>query len=144
MDNIAWVFPGGKRVNKAIPATAGNVVRNMSPGSGKRWLIFRGIITFVADATVANRYIILETTDGTTVTNKLGRYTTAVTASQTRKKDFGEVRIANAADFGNAAGYIGHNPIILEGSDQLRITITDGQAGDSYSGYLVILEIDTP
>jgi len=137
------MFPGGKRVVKAIPATAGNVITNLSPGAGKRWLILREIITLVNDATVANRAIEVVFTDGTNITERLCS-TNSVLASETKILSLGEARIVQATSLSQDGThmYVGINPILLDSNDQLRITIKNGVAGDSYSGFLVVLEID--
>ena len=139
--------PGGKRVQYTITATAGNVVTNISPATGKRWLGLRGILTLTTDATVANRTIVLQITDGTNLIECVG-YSAVIAASLVGSLSFGEVVHAGgkaAAIAGiftdNINSYLGIRPILIEGADQLRITIINGKAGDSYSGYLVVLEL---
>jgi len=141
--SINWTFQGGKRVIKTIAATAGDAVANLSPGTGKRWLVLRGRLTLVADANAANRYVNLRLTDGTNVVEGIGQLSTAIVANETKILDFGEVRFMSGAAIAyDSLGYLGFNPILLEGADQFRIEIVGGLAGDSYSGYVVVLEID--
>jgi hypothetical protein len=140
-DVVAWTFPGGKRVTKTVSATAGNVVTSLSPGTGKRWVVLRGIIKLISDATVGDRTVRFSTTDGTNITCNLLR-TPFQAASLTRTYNFSEV-----TKLGDAAGGYDYNiefpdNLLLEGSDELTITIDAGFAGDSYSGYIVLLEID--
>lgn len=137
---VAFIYPGGKRLQHTIPATAGNVIYNASPGTGKRWVVLRGIITLVTDATVVDRRVNLSITDGTNVIERLGFTTAAITASLTYTHCIGEVIAVSGWTLANNA-YIGIQGLILEGPDQLRITVQNGVAGDSYSGYLVVLEL---
>jgi len=142
---FAWTFPGGKRITKTIAATAGNVVTNLSPGSGKRWLVLRGTISLDTDATAATRIPRLEVTDGTNITEAL-TYGANVIADKIGHLEFGEIRLVHGVNPGKRVDdtndYVGIEPILLEGSDQLRITIENGVAGDSYEGFVVVLEID--
>lgn len=140
--DLAWIFQGGRRVTKIISSTAGNVNTLLSPGTGKRWLVLRGKITINTDATVANRYIHLRTTDGTNETEMIGRGN-AVAASASQNLNFGEARNIQNATYGSGGDqYIGLQPVLLEGDDELKITVVSGQAGDNYSGYVVVLEVD--
>jgi len=138
--SFAWTFPAGRRITKTISATAGNVVTNLSPGTGKRWLILRGRFYLTTDATTADRRIRLVITDGTNITERLGA-SHVISASSSGYLSFGETNVVDGGIYGDD-GYIGTNPILLEGNDQLRITIDSGQAGDQYSGYVVLLEVD--
>jgi hypothetical protein len=137
---LALTFPGGKRATQTIAATAGNVTINLSPGTGKRWLVLRGRIGLTTDATVANRYLVIHTTDGTNLTESLAS-TAAVVASQTEYISLGEALVTKSGALGGDNYYIGMMPVLLEGADQLRITVTAGVVGDSYSGYFVVLEL---
>lgn len=138
-------FPGGRRVIETIVTTAGNVVTNLSPGAHVRWIVLWGKITLVADATAANRYFTYVLTDGTNVTFDLPYVSSAITAGQTKAM----VLTNYWTKDGNMGTPNIHclvalpNPCILEGNDQLRITITSGQAGDSYSGFVVVLEMSS-
>lgn len=139
---IIFTAKGGRRRTVVIAATAGNVVKNMTPEAGKRWVILRGIIILVTDATVANRQVKLQLTDGTNVTESLA-IGNAHVASLTRPTNLGEARNVVGGLLGNGDNrYIGIDPILLENPDQFRITIQAGVAGDSYSGFLVVIEID--
>ena len=135
------IFPGGKRRIIKIAATAGNVITNLSPGSGKRWLVLFGDLTLVCDATVATRYMQLSTTDGTNLTQSFPGL--APVASETKNISYNQTveHLTAVAVTADAHVAIGNN-IILEGADQLRITINAGVAGDSYSGFFVVLEVD--
>lgn len=139
MDTFSWTFPGGRRRVVAIGATAGNVVSNQSPGAGKRWLILRGLIVLVTDVTVAARYVDLMLTDGTNIVSYIAQ-SDVQAASGTKRVSFGEVRQYVGA--GAPYNHVGIQPILLESADQFRISITAGVAGDSYTGYLVVLELE--
>jgi len=150
MDNalLCFTFPGGKLRHISIPATAGNATRNMSPGTGKRWTIVYAMIDFTADVNAANRYIVLKLTDGVNVILDIA-VSSVITATQT-----GAVTIFSAnygrnitigdgdASVGSHLGIGSDNIFVIEGLDQLRITVAGGLAGDSFSGYLTVLEID--
>jgi len=137
--SLVFTFPGGKKVIKTIAATAGNVVTNLSPGAGKRWLILRGYITLTCDATVADRYIFIEVTNGTVVTDHYHR-TDAITGSTTGSLGFHETLFLDAAIKVDTY-YFGIRPILIEGADQLRMRIANGVAGDSYEGFVTVLEL---
>jgi len=138
---FAWTFLGGRRVIKTISATAGNVVTDLSPGDGKRWLVLFGRITLTTDATVANRKISYYLRDGSGDTNFLGA-SNAIPENSTGVFNLHQhyEKSSNVGEGGE--DHIGVGLILLEDSDQLRITISNGQAGDSYSGKIVVLEVD--
>ena len=137
-ENIAWIFAGGKRVTKTIAATAGDVAATLSPTAGKRWKVLHGILTLVCDATVVDRYIRGQLTDGTNITCDLFS-SAAVTASQTKLAGI----LAGKASASALHVYFERSrDMILEGADELKFYITSGVAGDSYSGHVVILEIE--
>ena len=139
---FSWIFPGGKRVIKTIAATAGDVVTNLSPGSGKRWLVLYGMVTIVCNGTAANREVKAVITDGTSVIMNLGFNATAFTAGQTRIMLYmAGGGTGNSDEFTNVMTRL-PQLCILEAADQLRITVAAGVAGDSYSGYFVVMEID--
>lgn len=136
-----------KRVVKTIAATAGNVVRNLSPGAGKRWLVLHGIVTLVTGIAVANRNLVTHLTDGTNITGSLLRASADTTASSTSRIVYtssggGQTVTAQESLILAINGHIPAQGIILEGADQFRITCVNGDAGDSFSGQLVVLEED--
>lgn len=140
---LALVFQGGKRVNGAIPATAGNVAYAITPPAGKRWLFIRGHITLVCDANAGNRSIRAVVNDGTNTTEGI-MVGSNVTANNTGYMSFGEVRqYDDIAGLGSLStmGYVGIDPILLEGDDELSIYISSGLAGDSFSGNYTVLEL---
>ena len=138
---FAWIFPAGRLIVKTISNTAGNVITNLSPGSGKRWLILRGRLYLTTDSTTADRRIRLVVTDGTNVVERLGA-SDIIAASSSDYLSFGEVRTKSTDAVYGDTSYLGIEPILLEGNHQLRIIIDSGQAGDTYNGYVVLLEVD--
>lgn len=137
---FSWIFQGGRRRTKTISSTAGNVTTNLSPGSGKRWLVLRGYLTFSTDSTTADRIPLILITDGTNTVGKVCAHD-AITASSSGAIIFGEAQ-SWRTNVDADPDMVGIRPILLEGSDQLRIQIDAGQAGDNYSGYVVVLEVD--
>jgi len=139
---MAWVFQGGRRVTKTISATAGNVVTNLSPGANKRWIVLYGRINLTTDATVADRYIVLSIRDSSgNVLAGLARNDTAITASSSGTLDISTARLLSGADTAGVPT-VGIGTFVIDQTDVLRIAISSGQAGDSYSGYVVVLEIE--
>jgi len=139
--NINWMFLGGRIRKLTISNTAGNVATALSPGQGKRWLVLRGNIHISTDATTADRSLNIYVTDGTNITCYYPKNNTPVTASQTADISF--ANYGNGVDVTRQArGHIGIPNILLEGSDELKLVIANGQAGDTYNGYVVVLEVD--
>ena len=137
---MVTTFEGGKIRDLAIPATAGNVVRNITPTSGFRYKILRGKIILACDLTVANRYIDVYITDGTNIVEDMFRSTVAV-AGATIAISMGEINaLVGAGIAGGGTLYVGILPIIIEYPDQFRIFITNGVAGDSFYGNFTALE----
>jgi len=137
-------YPGGQLKTVTIAATAGNVVTGLSPGTRKRWKVLYGIFTLACDATVANRKVQFDVTDGTNRILYLGESPT-FTASQTKTGI-----MAQREDSGTsftvsdviAAGELWiPDDLIIEGDDEFQITISNGLAGDSYSGFIRVLEL---
>lgn len=141
---LALTFPGGKLRTITIPATAGNVVTNLTPGTRKRWIVLYGITKLDTDGTAADRYTRLEITDGTNVLHNL-MLQNAVIANQLGYIFLGPGEIAGSATLGAALGnvntYFSVKAFIIEGTDTLRITVGGGVVGDSYSGYIRVLEL---
>ena len=138
----AWTFQGGRHFTITIGNTAGNATTNLTPTMGKRWILMRGSITLVCDATVVNRNIVVQLTDGTSITTALplGPNTAATLTSNYYLNEINFNLNGIVASALNAL--VGINGILLEGADQFRILINAGVAGDSYSGYIDVLEID--
>lgn len=144
MTELVVTAPGGTLKTLTISATAGNVVTNLSPGAGKRWVLMYGRLTLVADANAANRVITAQITDDTNILLNLTK-SIAITASQTHDASFARrIGVISSSAIGTAKGDESHHELPegpIEGSDQFRITITAGLAGDSYSGFFRVLEV---
>lgn len=129
-----------------VPVTAGNVAYNLTPTAGYRYFVLSGLIWLDTDATVANRTIFFEKTDGTNVIGIIGRGSTAIVANTIKGVGLGEIRDPdlnwNQVDSGfDVADYTGIDPIILEGAMTIKVTIAAGVAGDEFSGYFCVLKI---
>ena len=137
---FALTYPGGYLKTITISATPGNEVSNKSPGTGKRWVILYGQIQLVCDATIASRAIRTQLTDGSNVLTEIHQ-TPAITASQTRTLSYAPGGY-NSEDISAANDYVTSlgTMAIIEGDDQLRITIGSGVVGDSYLGRFRVLE----
>lgn len=139
------MFPGGQEKTLVISATAGNVITSLTPTVGLRWQILRGRVTLVCDGTVANRNIRCFLLDGIggNITEEHG-LSPAIIASATGRLQWGEI-----VTLLPAAGtpiitwpYLSTaRPPILSGLDVMEISIGTGVAGDSYSGFIVVLEM---
>jgi len=141
-DIFVYTFIGGRKKQQNIAATAGNAVATIT-STGKRVLILHGRITLVCNITVANRYIILSKRDSAGNVIQMLANSQATIASATRIIGFGELVYSTGATPAAGDDYIGlSNPIVIEGGQVFDIRITNGVAGDSFSGYIETLEID--
>ena len=134
------LIPYGRRVHKTIGATAGNITTNLSPGVGKRWKVLNGRISLVTDGTAVDRGIHITLTDGTNTTTRFP-VSPAIPASTSANLSL----LHNYAVGGGATSieyHIAVGDIWVEGTDQFRVRIADGVAGDSYSGRFVVMEYD--
>lgn len=144
---LRFTFPGGAIKHITIPATAGNVPTVLSPGPGFRWVVRRMIIRLVTDGTVANRLVVINTSDGLgNVTGAFPTNATAQTATQTR----GYVYMPTLEHLGGAvAAYVGlvanlmvgFGELVIDRLESLDINISAGVAGDSYSGFAEVLQM---
>lgn len=134
------IIKNAKLRSVPIAVTAGNIVTNLTAGTNKRWLILYGRVTLVADATVANRYIEHKITDGTNVLMEGNVNSTAITAGQTRTNNYGLYTNGTASGSNDTWQISFIHDMLIEKAMQLRFKIAGGQAGDSYSGYIVVLE----
>ena len=144
---MALTFPGGTLKTVEVTATAGNVVSDSTPGSGKRWKILYGNFVLTTSGDSANRTFRVQILSGSDVLCNLGASSENIPASTTGTLDFGGLMNANNRNFTNGA-YAGYpqffsldpESFIIEGSDILRITINNGVVGDSYEGFIRVLE----
>jgi hypothetical protein len=131
-----------------IPATAGNVSYTISPGTGKMFEILYGCISMITDGTAANRKINSHILDADANRLSGGMEGAAQAASLTRNHGLSSGPInGDVSDLGGDGPegsmvswtYVEKN--VYE-SDYLKLYWTSGQAGDSYSGKLKIIEHD--
>lgn len=127
---------------QTIPATAGNVVYNLSPSTGRRWKIHRWRITLVADANAANRIPRTRLYDDTALSNETGTPVSGATttAGQTKVFSGGVLSAGTGASLADDAQALMNNPLVVDRAMSLSFEIINGLAGDSYSGYAVIEE----
>jgi hypothetical protein len=145
---ILKTFQGGAIRRITIAATAGNVATNLTPAGGafknKRWRVLRGYLLLTCDATVANRNFGINITDGTHNLQALG-ISAVIVATQTGYVSFGEPVTANlnwtvTPDGGSVRCSFNITNCYLEGADAINIYVNGGVAGDSYAGYVEVLE----
>jgi len=137
MSQFAWTFPGGKKTIVKDTGVAGNVATTKTVPSGKRWLLTNLKFVLTTDITVQNRYCAIQTQDIANVVI-FDNASSVITASLTSSRFFIFGFEATNA-YRNSLGYN-----ILEAGEDLVLSITGGQAGDSYNYLIEYLEIDTP
>lgn len=129
-----------------IAATAGNVATNLTPNAGKKWKINYVSIHCTTSGDAANRYIKFEITNsgGTQLFNltvgavlvasKVGAFD--IVPNTTKSPN---VSIGDPAHDTN--DWICVDNLIISGTDRLKISIQNGVAADSYSGYYQYIEL---
>lgn len=133
-----------KRVLK-VDTVAGNVETEIKSVSGKKLMFIGGRIYLDTDATAATRYIRVTKENGSDVIYDMGQANN-LTANQLGALNFVP---ESAAESGaratsplNVNSAIGLNfPIPIQGEDILKISITNGVAGDSYKYVLEFEEV---
>jgi hypothetical protein len=148
MDEFGWVFHGGRIRTYSSGAKAGNTVLNVVPllptGGNARWRILWGKLRLDCGIAVANRQATPQLTDGTNVLLDLGICPIVVASGgQTTEFKAGQAAIYGASE-NVAAMIVLPNPCILETPEQFRIVINAGDAGDTYSLLLKVLEVPIP
>jgi hypothetical protein len=143
---LALTFPGGNYKRIIIAATAGNVNNDtVTPGLGKRYLVYEARIELVCDANASNRYIRIIKYNATPTLIHYFAVASVLVANETGQLEIGPVTYVRGASAGQGSGttdYIGLSaPYIVNETDFLRINVTGGLAGDSYSGYVDVLEL---
>ena len=132
-------YPGGQLKTVEFGATAGDQTENIGPGARKRWLVLRAWTVLSCDATVANRYIDDYLVNNGTVTAFLPE-SSAFAAGVTGRKMMLPGHLRDSTGLMGVSVW-GAYPIFLEGDSEFwRITISNGQAGDEYSGVLIVRE----
>ena len=126
-----------------IPATAGNVAyAALSPAAGFRWKLLALQVTLTCDATVASRLILTYPRTAAGLYLSTVRYSVAITASQTKKYFFtSRIGQTGSGTFEGTVFEIDPAGEQLAAGEQLYLAVSNGQAGDSYSGILTVLEM---
>lgn len=127
-----------------VPATPGNSVTTFAtPVDGHQYELIGFMMTLVCDATVANRvpYFSVLTNPGGSVAMGYIKVTTAVTASQTKTWAAGRLAGLAGVSYNSDATAYSPAPLILDSHVTLNYGVTDGVAGDSYSGRILVNEI---
>lgn len=146
--DVTFDFPAGRIRTIPIAATAGNVNKDLAVPAGKQWRVLSLHTTLTTDATVVNRTPYIEKRNGTDVTEHIGH---GGSWGQNSSVYFsmGEAVVVygTGAGLGHRSGaayssYIGIQNLFLGKDDLLRISIVNGVAGDSYQGFLTVLEVD--
>lgn len=137
---MEFTFPGGRLRHIAVPATAGNVATNQTPGSGKRWKVLSFRFTLVADVTVANRYLNVCMYSGTEILGTSYNSVVCVASATKRLSGIGGFAPTGAGMSEDAVVWMDPESWILEGTDILKINVAAGVAGDSYSGVFTVLD----
>lgn len=125
-----------------ISATAGNVTTDETPGATKKWKILYAYFSLVTDATVADRTFNIYITDSSNNPLTGNVYSAAHVASTTKYYNISPWNISgtNFTVAGNSVTY-GMRELIISGTDKMRIGISNGVAGDSYSGRIKVIEL---
>lgn len=122
-----------------VPATAGNATYQLIAPTGYRYLVLRGNLILVCDGNAANRIIANAVTDGTNLLRWFQK-SGAVTAGQTRSLGYAqELKDLNMTDIDNFTLVI--RDLYVDDSVRLEVSITDGVAGDSFSGFFLVFKI---
>ncbi len=138
--SIALTFPGGNLRTVTIPNTAGDQESKQSPGSYRRWVFLSASITLVAGGDIGNRYVNIKTTDSVNTLDRGIRSDPGITAGQTKVVDI--VKELGNDDMGMSELALSRMQYasIVEGTDEIVFSIQGGFAGDSYSGFMRVLE----
>lgn len=143
--SLVLSYPGGQLKTITIAATAGNVTTAKTPGAFKRWVILYGTLFLDTDANPGNRRFNLRIEDPTNVLSYLGAMDTPVVGNETGAVDFGIISDVSNWIGGrpavDSASFFSVKNAIIEGADELVIDVTNGLAGDSYSGFFRVLEL---
>ncbi len=125
-----------------VPATSGTIQWAAQPPSGMRWTVLQACILITTDATVADRYLYLYFyRTATDAFFQSQRNVYPITANKTNKAiifGVGETYAHNVAP--ENANIPLPYPNVLIDSDYLRLSLVNGQPGDSYHGWFRVLE----
>lgn len=130
----------------AIGATAGNANYDYTVPVGRKAYISMAKITYVADASVANRQLVIGVCTGGGATKSASALAAAITASLTRSVIFYTSGVAAwtpsaSFDGGTYLQSVPFQPFWALGGEIIRIKSITGVAGDSFSGIMQIDEV---
>lgn len=138
------IVHGGRLVVKTISATAGNVATALGPGtSNLRWMIMGWRISLATDATVATRTIRVQKREvgGNPIAAIVAGADRAASGTTTFATTSIRTNIGNAqwpVD-GAMVNIVPETYQLTRGMD-IYISINNGVVGDSYSGFVEVLE----
>jgi len=137
-----FTFPGGAVRHIVISATAGNVVTDLSPGAGKRWMLLGFRLTLVANATVVTRNQRIFRIDAVGNILDSPRWGGNTVASATTILASTSMLAPAGGSFGSDTAIFGVHPVVdmIGPTDIFRTSVLAGVAGDSYSGVVTVLE----
>lgn len=143
MGGIGMKWEEGQIKTWTIAATAGNATASLASTAYKKYLIIYGRITLVCDATVANRYIIvnIQNSGGTVTYRRLLTNATAITASQTRSISYVDESTNRQGESSDLADIGLGQWCVIASTDKIVISVYGGVAGDSYSGAFKYIEL---
>ncbi|MBW1942615.1 MAG: hypothetical protein JRJ51_07255 [Deltaproteobacteria bacterium] len=125
-----------------VEAAAGNATTVITVPAGKYWRLVGLFHSLITDATVANRELVVTLRD--TGDSTIEAITHAVVAASTTAKRttlFALTNVGDAEDKASAADYPAVGPYLQPGEDVV-ITVTLGEAGDTVDSYLFFVEYD--
>jgi len=134
---MTLTYPGGTLISEEVSG-AGNVNIDLSPGSRKRWEFILGRVQLEAVG-VATRTIRIRLYDASA--NLLVEYPSSpdITDGQTRSLNLTtNVNIPTSAGVWDYHEGIGQ--LILDSGMYLRISVANGLAGDTITGYILFRE----
>lgn len=140
-DTVAYTLKKGRPLLATIPATAGNVAYALTPGSGYIIEVYYGVVTLVCNGTAGNRLFRLDITNAAgTVIYPLGYSATAITAGLTATLNLRPTGWTIAStDWVFDGDSCVEFPKTIYDTDVFKISIINGLAGDSFSGYIKYL-----
>ena len=133
--SLSFTFPAGQLITESV-STAGNVTTQISPGDYTSYQFLFGNMKIVCDGNAANRYLLVEVTDGTSKILAPMVQSPVITAGQTRDLNIMTNWVSSygaptAPDYMVSVG----GWILLQDDDQLTVKVAGGQAGDAITAY---------
>ena len=132
---ISLTYPAGELITESV-STDGDVTTQISPGARVTYQLLYGNMKIVCDGNAANRYLLLEITDGTNKILAPMVQSPVITAGQTKDLNIMTNWVSSygaptAPDYMVSVG----SWILLSGDDQMTVKVAGGQAGDAITAY---------